>query len=69
MWDLPFTSFAMPCYSTMYFSISHVRCRDLLEAVSEMNTKMLFPVHTEHPDAYNNVSKNLTIVEDIKYDI
>ena len=48
----------------------HARGQDLLDAVTEINAKMLFPVHTEHPDAYRKVSKNMTIVEEgIKYDI
>jgi len=48
----------------------HARGRDLLEAVSEMDAKMLFPVHTEHPDAYRKVSKNMTLVtEGKKYKI
>ncbi|KEQ56397.1 hypothetical protein AAA799N04_01169 [Marine Group I thaumarchaeote SCGC AAA799-N04] len=45
-------------------------CKDLLEAVAEIDAKMLFPVHTEHPDAYNKISKNITIVEEgVKYEL
>ena len=32
--------------------------------------KMPYPVHTEHPEEYRKVSKNMTIVEEgIKYEI
>jgi len=48
----------------------HAQGRDLLEAVSEIDAKTLYPVHTEHPEAYKKVSKNMTIVEEgIKYDV
>ncbi len=44
----------------------HARGKDLLEAVSEINAKTLFPVHTEHPDAYKKISKNITIIDEGK---
>jgi len=48
----------------------HARGQDLLKAVNEIDAKMLFPVHTEHPEAYKKISKNITIVEeDVKYEI
>ncbi len=48
----------------------HARGRDLLSAVSEIGSKMLFPVHTEHPDAYRKIAKGITIVEEgVKYDL
>jgi ribonuclease J len=48
----------------------HARGRDLIEAVSEINAKMLFPIHTEHPDAYNGTVSKITIVEEGKrYDL
>lgn len=48
----------------------HARGRDLLEAVSKIDSKTLFPVHTEHPDAYRKVAKNTVITEEgIKYKI
>jgi len=48
----------------------HARGQDLLEAVKEMNAKMLFPVHTEHPDAYSKISKEITIIEEgVKYEL
>jgi ribonuclease J len=44
----------------------HARGRDLLEAVSEIGAKTLYPVHTEHPDAYKGVSKNMVLIEEGK---
>jgi len=44
----------------------HARGRDLLEAVSEIDAKTLFPVHTEHPDAYSKVSKNMVLIDEGK---
>src|SRR5574341_1325693 len=44
----------------------HARGRDLIEAVTEINAKMLFPIHTEYPDAYNGTVSKLTIVEEGK---
>jgi len=48
----------------------HAQGKELLEAVSEIDAKMLFPVHTEHPDAYKKIAKSMTLVEEgIKYDL
>jgi regulator of protease activity HflC (stomatin/prohibitin superfamily) len=48
----------------------HSKGQDLLDVVTTVNAKMLYPVHTEHPDAYRKVSKNMTIVEEgKKYDL
>ncbi|MGI0058093.1 MAG: MBL fold metallo-hydrolase [Nitrosarchaeum sp.] len=44
----------------------HARGRDLLEAVSDINAKTLFPVHTEHPEAYNKISKDMVLVDEGK---
>jgi len=44
----------------------HAQGRDLLETVSEISPKTLYPIHTEHPDAYKTVSKDLVIVEEGK---
>jgi len=38
--------------------------------VTKVDAKMLYPVHTEHPEVYKKVSKNITIVEEgKKYDL
>jgi len=48
----------------------HSKGQDLLDVVTTVDAKMLYPVHTEYPDAYKKVSKNLTIVEEgTKYDL
>lgn len=48
----------------------HARGRDLLEAVSEIGAKTLYPIHTEHPDSFSKISKSVTLVEEGKrYDI
>ena len=44
----------------------HARGKDLLEAVSEIDAKMLFPIHTEHPEAYRRASKNMIWVKEGK---
>lgn len=44
----------------------HARGRDLLDAVSEISAKTLYPIHTEHPDAYTKVTDKITIVEEGK---
>ncbi len=48
----------------------HARGEDLLSIVSEINAKNLFPIHTEHPKAFDSVSKNIILVhEGKKYDL
>jgi len=48
----------------------HARGQDLLEIVSEIGAKTLYPIHTEHPEAYKKVSKSMTLVkEGKKYDL
>lgn len=48
----------------------HARGSDLIEAVSEIKADMLFPVHTEYPEAYIGKVPKITIVKEaIKYDL
>jgi ribonuclease J len=48
----------------------HARGSDLINAVSEIKAEMLFPVHTEYPEAYKGKVPKITIVkEGIKYDL
>ena len=48
----------------------HAKGTDLLEIVKEIDAKMLFPIHTEHPTEYVRVTNKITIVESgKKYDI
>jgi len=44
----------------------HARGKDLLEAVSEIEAKTLYPIHTIHPDMYKKVSKNVILVQEGK---
>ena len=48
----------------------HSKGQDLLDIVKEIDSKMLFPIHTEYPDAYKKVTDKITIVEiGKKYDL
>jgi len=42
----------------------HARGRDLLEAVSEISAKRLFPIHTKFPEMFKKVAKDLTEVKE-----
>ena len=44
----------------------HARGSQLLETVSEIGAKILYPIHTEFPNEYEKVSKNLVLVEEGK---
>ena len=44
----------------------HSKGNDLLEIVKNIDAKMLFPIHTEHPDAYKKITDKITIVEKAK---
>ena len=44
----------------------HSKGNDLLEIVKNIDAKMLFPIHTEHPDAYKKVTDKMTIVQEVK---
>ena len=48
----------------------HSKGSYLLEVVKTIDSKMLYPIHTEHPDSYKKVTDKLTIVQEAKkYDI
>jgi len=48
----------------------HARGSHLLEAVAEIGAKTIYPIHTEHPDLFKKVSKNLVLVQEgTKYDL
>ena len=48
----------------------HARGRDLLEAVSEIDSDILFPIHTEHPELYKEITSKITLVkESTRYDL
>jgi mRNA degradation ribonuclease J1/J2 len=44
----------------------HARGQDLLNAIKEINAKMLFPIHTEHAEAYSLAVPSVTFVRDRK---
>jgi ribonuclease J len=44
----------------------HARGKDLFEIVKEIDAKMLFPIHTEHPELYVRVTRNITVAEEGK---
>ena len=41
----------------------HAKGEDLLDIVKEIDAKMLYPIHTEHPTEYVKVTNKMTIVE------
>lgn len=48
----------------------HAKGKDLLDVVSEIDAKVLYPVHSEQPDLYRKVSKNMVDVEEAtRYDL
>ena len=48
----------------------HARGSHLLAAVSEIGAKTLYPIHTEHPDAYKKVTENMVFIDEGKtYDL
>jgi len=48
----------------------HSKGKYLLDVVKTIDAKMLYPIHTEHPEAYKSVTKKITLVEEgKKYEI
>jgi len=48
----------------------HSKGKDLLEIVSEIGAKTLYPVHTEHAAMFNKVSENRVLIDEgVKYKI
>lgn len=44
----------------------HAKGQDLFQIVKEIDAKMLFPIHTEHPEMYVRATRNMTVVEEGK---
>ncbi|MEX0656979.1 MAG: MBL fold metallo-hydrolase [Nitrosopumilaceae archaeon] len=42
----------------------HAKGEDLLQIVKEIDAKMLYPIHTEHPTEYVKVTNKITIVKE-----
>ena len=48
----------------------HSKGKDLLEIVQSIDSDMLYPIHTESPDAYKKVTDKITLVQEAKkYDL
>lgn len=41
----------------------HARGKDLIQAVSEIDSKIVFPIHTEYPEVYQKSVSNVAIVK------
>jgi len=41
----------------------HAKGEDLLEIVKDINAKMLFPIHSEHPGEYSKITDKMTLVK------
>lgn len=44
----------------------HAKGQDLFEIVKQIDAKMLYPIHTEHPELYVRATRKITIVEEAK---
>jgi ribonuclease J len=44
----------------------HAKGKDLFEIVKAIDAKMLFPIHSESPETYVRVTRNMTVVEEGK---
>ena len=44
----------------------HARGEDLFQVVKDIDAKMLYPIHTEHPTEYAKATRKITIVEEGK---
>ena len=42
----------------------HSKGQDLLDILKDINSDMLFPIHTVHPESYKNVTDKITIVKE-----
>ena len=47
----------------------YARGRDLLEAVSEISVKTLYPVHTDHPNIFEKVAKNRILINGVMHEL
>lgn len=42
----------------------HAKARDLFHVVKEIDSAMLFPIHTEHPEMFVRATRKMTVVEE-----
>jgi len=48
----------------------HAKGRDLLEAVSEIDAKTIYPIHTENANMFKKVTKNRVLIDEgVKYEL
>jgi mRNA degradation ribonuclease J1/J2 len=45
----------------------HARRKDLTETISIINPEILFPIHTEHPELFQKISKVNNVKEGVEY--
>jgi ribonuclease J len=46
--------------------LGHAKGQDLFQIVKEIDAKMLFPIHTKHPEMYIRATRSMTVVEEGK---
>jgi len=44
--------------------LEHAKAPDLFHMVKEIDARMLFPIHTEHPEMYVRATRNMTLVRE-----
>ena len=44
----------------------HAKESDLLQAVTDIGAKSVFPIHTEKPDRFSKIGSKITIVQENK---
>jgi ribonuclease J len=54
--------FGMECHQI--HCSGHAKGPDLVSIVQEIDAKMLFPIHTEHPEMYVRATRNMTMVKE-----
>ena len=47
----------------------HARGKELLNAVTEINAKTVYPIHTEHPKVFEHISNSVIVQDGIEYEI
>lgn len=48
----------------------HAKGRDLLETVSEIDAKTIYPIHTENANMFKKVTKNRVLIDEgVKYEL
>ena len=53
-------------FTNLQESKQYTKGKYLLDVVKIIDAKMLYPIHTEHPDAYSKITDKMTIVKEGK---